>query len=325
MRENTRRINGKTTPVLVTWMHLPCLDSGICFRRVRSACQSTVDNAHKIANCLLSGHQFFFQGQLLPRPKPQLPFLKLSLSKQMRELNAQLRPLPIFLEVVAESKSTWNSAVRDVAKCIKKIAGIRWKRWSLALVRREVHAGLNYVRLRWGKEKKIHLLLAVKTQVSVMCRFMHHTLTATQVKTVKTTSAVAQAKGARTTTQADRSKKRGKIWQLFKLACNTCNNVDDFFFAVCAWTTSITGLSTGMIVATTITSSTVDLLLHVARVCCTVIHRCIILVYRWKEQITVNVSLWLQSSCAPRRSMICTDCTTLTSDSKCSSLSRTNE
>ena len=48
---------------------------------------------------------FFFQGQLLPRPKPQLTFLKLSLSKQMRELNAQLRPLQIFLEVVAENKA----------------------------------------------------------------------------------------------------------------------------------------------------------------------------------------------------------------------------
>ena len=215
-------------------------------------------------------------------------------------------PFANLFRSVAGKNSTWNSAARDVAKCIKKIARIRWKRLSLALVFsmvwREVRAGLNCERCV-EERKKIHLRLAVKTEVGVVCRFMHHTLTATQVKTVKTRSTVAQAKGAWTTKQADRSKKRGKIWHLFSSSCaqqmqhipGSWYNVDDFFFCCRC-------------------SARISLLLHGDPSGCTYIGE--------KKERENSRS---PSSCALRRSMICTDCTTLTSDSKCSSLPRTKE
>ena len=52
----------------------------------------------------------------------------------MRELNAQLRPLPIFLEVVAENKAPEIQLWEMLQSVSRKIAGIRWKCWSLALV-----------------------------------------------------------------------------------------------------------------------------------------------------------------------------------------------
>ena len=159
--------------------------------------------------------------------------------------------------------------------------------------------------LRKGK-KSICVWLSKPKSVSCANLYKHHTLTATQVKTVKTRSTVAQAKGAWTTKQADRSKKRGKIWHLFSSSCaqqmqhipGSWYNVDDFFFVVVAGCARI------------------SLLLHgdPAPSGCTYIGE--------KKERENSRS---PSSCAPRRSMICTDCTTLTSDSKCSSLPRTKE
>ena len=157
----------------------------------------------------------------------------------MSEVNAQLGPFANLFRSGGEKKSTWNSAARDVAKCIKKIAGIRWKRLSLALVFtmvwREVHAGLNCERCFEEKKKSI-LRLAVKTQVGVMCRFMHHTLTATQVNTVKTRS-VQQRKlkgpgqqNKLTCRQIEKQRENLTAVQIWRAApAFGCNNVDDLF------------------------------------------------------------------------------------------------
>ena len=93
-------------------------------------------------------------------------------------------------------------------------------------------------------------------------------------------------------------KTAGKYEAFSNLARSTCNmHCRDHFFLKCAHG-----------------SGTVDLLFHGDPTID-------------EKQITATKRKLVTpaSSCAPRRSMICTDCATLTSDSKCSSLSRTNE
>ena len=160
----------------------------------------------------------------------------------MSEVNAQLGPFANLFRSGGEKKSTWNSAARDVAKCIKKIAGIRWKRLSLALVFtmvwREVHAGLNCERCVEEKKKKIHFAFGCQNpsrcHVSI---YASHTDRYTSKDCKDKECTAAQAEGACTTKQADmtvwwlyRSKNRGTAVQIWRAApAFGCNNVDDLF------------------------------------------------------------------------------------------------
>ena len=148
---STKRINGKTSPALVTRMHLPWPRT--FFFPTCSVGQPKYRGQLPQNSELPSAH-IFFKWQLLYRPKPQLPFLKLFFEQTNARTERTAEPFPIFLEMVAENKSTWSSAARDVAKCIKKIARIRWKRSIVSpdftMVWREVRAGLNYSLVQWN-------------------------------------------------------------------------------------------------------------------------------------------------------------------------------